>query len=312
MNVQRILLVSIVFLTGTAGLASAQVAAPSLLPNEYTTPNPAIIQWGAPSRVGGGYGEQEVTDDPSTGDLTHTQSIVGFRGVWESFALAGQVAQFETKSGPVDESVEQSTIEGSLRITDWLSIGALNQRLDFSQRQVDGSKFTADSTIMAYGVSLKLAEIFFLGYAQGTDEVDVEFTTGPPTPITFSGSDTREVRLFGAGIRAGSEMRLHAEVYQIEFDPIEIPALSLKAEEVSESVAVLEVAWGNLVAGVTLTQTENKSDDEDTEKAAYALGWAPMSGLAFIYEIEESETTDSTDAVVKKTRAQGLSVVWQF
>ena len=57
---------------------------------------------------------------------------------------------------------------------------------------------------------------------------------------------------------------------------------------------------------------QDKSQDEDTEKATYSVGWAPMSGLAFVYELEESETTDSTDAVVQKTRAQGLSIVWQF
>ena len=66
------------------------------------------------------------------------------------------------------------------------------------------------------------------------------------------------------------------------------------------------------MAGVTLSQIEDVSQDEDTDRATYAIAWAPMSGLAFVYELEASETTDSTSAVVEKTSAMALSTVWQF
>ncbi|MEE8436133.1 MAG: hypothetical protein V3S64_15205, partial [bacterium] len=86
----------------TLELALAQVAAPRLLPG-FVPDNPAVIQWGGPSRIGAARfnTESEITDT-STATVTDAESsgfVAGLRLVGDSISFAAQTAKLEGTEG---------------------------------------------------------------------------------------------------------------------------------------------------------------------------------------------------------------------
>ena len=310
-------LLTISLLFGLHRLAWAQVAAPSLFPSEFVTTNPAAMQWGGPSRAGIIVGEGRTTDDPQASNGTTRIGAAGFRGVWDSFAIAAEGARGETTSGDVDTVLEQTQGAVSLRVLDSLALGAVYQESSFSEEQPTGFDIAVDSTLTAYGASLRVAEFLFLGYGQGRESIDVEFTF--PASSTPAFSDERDVRVYGAGIRAGSNFRIHVEAYKIEWDSIAIgavPPLTFQSSEIDErveEVGILEIGWGSLIIGARAGTERNISDDETTHSVAYAIGLAPMSGWALVYQYEVEETKDdATGDIQEKSELQAVALVYQF
>src|SRR5579863_4654089 len=80
--------------------AHAQVAAPSLVPFTFYTDNPAVMQWGGPSRIGVQGFQATAVTDPATVTDTLDGISGGVRGVWQHFSFALEGGHAESSNKP--------------------------------------------------------------------------------------------------------------------------------------------------------------------------------------------------------------------
>lgn len=298
-----------------AGSALAQVGAPSLLPDEVFTTNPAAMQWDDASRVVLGYGRERV--NPQGEDYDTEGSRAGLLGLWSWGALSAEGSRFRETGGDREERGNQLRGALSLKIAEWLSVGVLDQETSY---KVGDSTFLVDldSSILAYGASLRIAEVLYAGYAQGRDRIDGKLVAGAPANLTAKFSDTRNVVTYGGGIRLGETLRLHAEYFVLDYDPVKIPAndilpQAVEFDEHTDGTGVLEVGWHGFVLGGRWTTSDQKSDDRKDKIAEYSVAWIPESGLGLAYRYQTDRTRDNdTGDLYEKRTGQTISLVYLF
>jgi hypothetical protein len=307
-----------VIATGTGFLpsAQAQVAAPALMPDTFVTPNPAAMQWGMESRAGLGYGQTET--DADSGDFDSEESRAGALLLWGWGGLAGELEHEETASGDLDREGDLRRGALSLMPLGWLSIGVFYQGADYSQTDAADISVDFTSEILAFGGSVRLFDLFYFGYAQGNDEVDVDISVNTTPPAGFSFSDTREVRAWGAGVRGGKDFRYHLEYYVIDFDPVTFEGNAFnpdggEIDEHEDSAIVIELGWRGFLAGAEWIESDQKSDKRDTRTQRYSVAWVPASGFGVVYHYatEEKEDQDTGDTV-EESKTHSLSLVYLF
>jgi len=304
----RTLLLTPWLLAALAAPALAQVAAPSLLPVnpfvdaasyytalDFVTLNPAAMQWGAPSRIGAA--ALEVTRDEGTGsDLNFAGEAYGARGVWERFSLAAEASSVKDDEASFDYTQDTTFYGLAAQPFGWLALGASQ----YEAKIDDGGNATTD-TIGAYGVSLRLSEMFFVGYTSGRETLD---------SYQLTEKVSRDVRAFGVGFRRGGSFNVHAEYYSFYRAPYKING-GYRAKDQAD-VGVLELGLGSLVAGYRAFRYENKSDSEKSDGQQVSLAWAPASGFTLGAHLATSTDKNADGSKKADEEVRTISVGWQF
>lgn len=296
--------------------ARAQVAAPSMLPDEFVTPNPAAMQWDDGSRAGISYAQTTV--DASSGDYDTATQRAGLLALWSWGGLAAELEHEEDTEGDVEREADIQRGALSLMPLNWLAVGGLAQNAEFSQSDLSGFTLDATSEIRALGGSVRLLDVIYLGYAQGQDSGEFDIAFGPSTPAEIDFADTRDVRAWGLALRGGKMWRYHLEYYSIEFDPFEFPSNvffpeGVEIDEHRDSTAVVEIGWRSIVVGARLTEVDEESNKRDIHIQRYSVAWVPAGVLGLVYSYENSETEDQdTGDWIEDQQTHSLSLVYLF
>ncbi len=273
------LLLAALLLAG-AGSAQAQVAAPSLVPFGFVTENPAVMQWGAPSRVGVAYGQFQQTLDPPVGPaLNDTLYSAGIRLVGNYLSAAVDGTHTET-SGVASFTANSDTLNGALgvRLGPMVTFGvAQNSRTV----KVTGDPSPESDQVDApgIGVSVRLGEWFFLGAGEAREYLSQTVTGVTPGTLTTY----RDIEKYGIGIRTGTTVLMHLEYYYIGRtnynDPI-LPNTIFFSGKETQGVGVAEFIFGPILVGYRQSHVDRNSGEPTTDLQVADLGWAPRLGLS--------------------------------
>ncbi len=267
------------FWLGLAGTAAAQVAAPSLTPFSFVNENPAVMQWGSPSRVGAAYTRGQSLTDPAGPDHDNFSGLAGgLRLVGGRFSLAIEGSQLDSDNKPNNNQAEfQSATRGALgvRLGDHVSLGIGQAN---TQTQVAGATAPTRVTLETpqYGVSLRLGEWFFLGGALGTDTY--KFEDQAASANNFSGK--RNVFKYGVGMRTAGGVRTHLEYYVVDRSAFTDSTLTGGRENARSGV--LEFNLGGFLLGYATTHVERDQGQSSTDLDRGDIGYAPFEGMTIV------------------------------
>ena len=297
----------------TVTVANAQVAVPPLNPAMpdiaappgqvqagFVTLNPAATQWGAPSRFGLGIVQAE-TGGEGQKTVEFDGRYVGLRLVGELFSVAAEAVEIisqNRKTQKLDVDTANAALAGE--VTDFLAIGG-----GYSREIATGATSETDEQKTVAGVSFRLAEMFFVGAAMGTEELK----------ITSSGSSIdakRDLIMVGAGVRLGGPVLVHAEYYVINRDPYKISGF--KIDESESQVGVLELGALNFILGYRVTNTTITNAGVETKLTVQSadFAWAPEEGFTVGIHVEDAELEDDATGVVTTADVTALTVTLQF
>lgn len=312
-----------------AGSLQAQVAAPRLAPvlnNFQPIVNPATLQWDAPSGIGGGMirtaGEDtDLTDGSKLSDYEEKGNVLQGKLIGETFSASLELMNLETETKyPTNDSykieLNTSRIGISLQAMDILSvgIGQESNKFTYTFESASSGSVSSDSEVKIFplvGISLKLAEEYFIGLASGQEvanfsEVELE----------------RDLLRYGVGYRTGSEkFQAHLEYFGENRDLVEVSTgtdASISLYGTKRSAILAEVIFSVIYFGGEIGSGESFNDTETANTSdwtTFFVGWAPKEGLAIIGSQEKLMTTDNTDGAPsseEKDTTTTLSVIYQF
>lgn len=309
--------------------AVAQVAAPSLVPASpglggvgFVTLNPAVMQWGAPSRIGAGFFQADEEDTDATTGATTSRTdfdgpFAGLRWVGERLSFAAETLQTEGSAiNGLPLEVDLTGAAVAFQVGGVAAFGGgqtvLNSVLEGPAPPI---RLDREFTTNLAGVSLRLGEVFFLGAAGGTLKLA---QTSTQFPTFADGTAERNVRRFGVGFRNSGEVVWHLEYFVGQGEFAQNAAANITLEEEDTQVAVIEARFGNWVLGLVVR------DSEETDKAAVpeatatteahraSLGWVPMDGLGIFAQYSRAEKDDPANNQMTESTSASLGLVYQF
>lgn len=332
----------------TPPVAQAQVAAPSLLPGSVrvidpeqwintifpygenfttstdgtiTPDNPAAMQWARTSEIAvGQFNSKNVhDDDPSLSDYNYDYAgdFYGARWVRHYFSLGGEVIDWEANSTPIGNfKLSQKNWALSVNLFDVLSLGASKtvQEQNFTYLAFD---IYVERKTQYNGASLRLGEIFYLGFVQGTEYFYLLNKTGPSVVEM-----KRDVQQLGIGISTQGVTKWHLEYQQGTKDGVLQITEYIAREE--ETAIVLEVLYGQLAAGITSrsvttsrptnTSTYVDAFTGETNMTRLSIGWVTPAGFALNAAFESTEIKGAVPTVsyTRQIDTTVLSASFQF
>lgn len=308
------------FLLATVLSAQAQVALPRIIPgaprilntrfpievsNSIVPENPAALQWGGPSRIGGGaiVGVSSHAVPQLEGDISG--QFAGFRLVGESIALAGEMTEISLESDfgfPVEKSA--TTLAVSFRFPDSYAWGYSTTSSEMSVFDlVETTTVEFDKTLI--GISLRLSDEWYIGAAAGTEEAILAL----PSP---NDNLKRDIIMSGIGFRHIGSVIWHLEFSVADFDEFQDQTGTLSSGYVIRQ-GVLEMIYWNLLFSYTSYNLKGSGTraDETIEGFTVDFGYAPFSGLAFTGRFERSTyEVSGFEVAVEETNA--IVVTLQF
>ena len=282
----RILIVSI-FLLFAATLARGQVATPSLVPGAFTGENPAVIKWGAPSRIGASTIQGPRMQDGTPGWTYVSGAGGGFRLVGETVALGGQSVHLDTQPPALHEMSDAFNISLAFQSGTSLSLGF---GYDGFAREDSVQKISGK--VSSLGVSLRMGERLFFGAVSGQESARIETLASPTTPTHTQ----RDVTKVAAAVRRAGTVLVHAEVFGIEMG--NYYGMITGAEKTEGGT--LEFCFGPVLMAYSERTTRiGGIPNKKVSTQSADIGWAPRTGLSAVLHGEERVT--STDATPPTT-----------
>jgi hypothetical protein len=307
-------------LAGTSHEAAAQVAAPSLVPFTFTTENPAAIQWGGPSRIGIGAGQQQVTASSGfTDNPNYTASGAGVRLVGERFSVSADTVRFDRvhkpATVPTGETDNSEDDNGAIaaKLGSHLALG-LGHSVN-EQQSAGAIQPTRIREITSQaGLSLRLGEWFFLGGSTGRDVVNYkDFATA-----TNDFHTQRDVTKYGVGIRTGGAVLTHLEYYVVDkqkyadrTSPLLVAANFGSGHETSRT-GVAEFNFRGLLLGYSTTHTELDTGGPTVDSDIADIGWAPYTGLTVVAHAQVSKFKSPSPAFTLTGSLYAVTVTYLF
>ena len=304
-------------MTWSAGVL-AQVAAPSLRPGVLNTVsfNPAVLQWRHSTVT---IGRFEGTNEIFLPDGTKLRedSFAGpfFQGVavGEYFSLGVERFVLEgSTSDPIatylnDYDQTQAALAGNIGGVVALGVGVDNTTLEFSS----GSQQVNEIAIA--GISLRLAEVFYLGLAVGDELERREFGAGQREA-------TRTLTRMGAAfLWEGDGSALRASIFSEERDAFTfelIPGVFNIRGEIEEQSWSIGGIYSNILVEYILRditlRNETNAFKRREERRAFNLGWVPHEGLAIVLRSEERDVADQPSGITQDRTRRRITVSWRF
>jgi len=293
-----------------AAAAQAQVAAPSLVPAapsvidpvrvpdaNFTTSNPAAMQWSTTGRMGFGQIRSQRDVPPPAEDESWDGYHVGLRWLGESWGLGLERVSLNRNEPNADLNTQATNVAISLGVNDLITIGGA---LDNGERD---NGFRDEITGNTLGVSLRFQEQFFFGAAFGNDRL--EHTNGTDY------DDSRGVSRFGIGMRTEGEVMWHLEYNWSDKDSWDTPGGGNVGGE-SATQAVIEANVSTIVLGARFHNIKYTDADETVDAQVFDVGWAPESGLSVIGHLEQTTIEDDNTGDTTDISSTAISVAYLF
>lgn len=296
----------------------AQVSAPSLRPGALNTVslNPAVLQWKKSAiTVGRFESTNEIFNAAGVKTRTINQDGPFFQGVLtgENISVGVEKLSLEgTTSNPslnhlIDTDQNRASLAGQFGGVVALGVGVENSKLVFSNARQQVNE------IVIAGISLRLAEVFYLGFARGDETERREFGVGPREA-------TRSLTRMGVGyLWQGEENAFRVSISREERETYNFDLGSgvFQARgEVEDKTWGLSGIFSNILVGVifrkNIQRNEFNSSKREDERRAYHLGWVPLEGLAIVLRSEEREVTNLPTGVTQDLTLSRVTVTWQF
>jgi len=306
--------------------AQAQVAVAPIegATTRFTTPNPAAMQWGAPSRVGiyqenGTQKDKDLVTGKVSAIVAKTKETgAGGRYVHDRFALAGQSASYSWNSGdpnPDTRTDQDTDVAASLAVGNNVALGIGQQSTAVKIEKFNpggNQKFNYDFTWQNIGASLAVTPFLYLGYVQ---QNEVQKFTDPANAANNT-KYKRTNTTWGVGFRSagkGGKVMAHVEYYATTTPNYTDTATSQAVLDTKESSAnvVAEVVVNNILAGykgTTITQPLQVTDTEST----ITLGWSPDHGLALSVYQTTGKNHDALNQKDVNRQSSGLALAMLF
>lgn len=312
-----------------ASWAGAQVAVPELAPlgvRQYsvrapivpmtnaTPENPAAMQWGTPSRIGGGVFNGTVTDSVFGQSSRAEGTIGGFRFVGHGMALAAESMDIAVDlpgiaPAPAAQlSKRARSVAASFPIVENGLAWGLSRDVLVMEGNTGAPGYTAtrlDISGWTFGISGWWGDHFFWGAAAGTDSAS-QVLPGPPLDVK------RDHNMVGLALRGGGSL-----VWRLEYDRLfrgdfQDTAGNLVEYGYTTSQYSLEAVWIGIIASYTgYTVTDPLGPGSQVKGSTFDFGIAPLTGITITARIERSDTsTPAGDTVSESIRTIGAS--WQF
>lgn len=311
----RNLLLAAIFAVSTS-VVQAQVAVSELVPGapriidptqvipsaSFVTPNPAAMQWGAPSRWGGGSisGDRQQTA-PTAGSVTEYGGIyAGARVVGDDITVAGYLIEYSDETNAFNLAADWNVLAGGVAFQsgDRIAFGLSMERADNT-----ASGVTADFNTINLGISFMASKNIFLGLALGSEDIEVAGESGD-----------RSVQKYGVGYRSGGQAQTHLEAYIIDREENTQFGSSVYSDSL-EKVIVAEAVLGSILLGASFTLISQDRNDQEISAITFDLGWAPKTGLSLLFH-QESVTTESNTSSASPTETEtstsAISIAWSF
>ncbi len=290
-------------------LAHAQIAAPRLNPlvlESFNPFNPAVLPWGGPSRIGAGVVDVEaketisgVTSTTFSGDgLMAKAHLVG-----ETFAFGAEIVKLDIEDASGVKADAELVLAGlAAQFGDTFSLGVGKQGDSF---KIQGFEENFDLTV--FGGTLRLGEVFYIGVATGTE--NVEFSFGG-----VSVDEDRTVTRAGVAYHTrNTSGGLHLEAYKETVDPITTP---FSEDEEDTTGIALEVVFSGILIVIEAINTEFIDSLGDVvgeeDETIVSLGWVPESGLNVVVSAMESEDTETATGDTEVVDLLTVAVGWSF
>lgn len=313
---KKFALILSLFLTGLAGLAQAQVAAPSLLPVVptlttlgFVSDNPAVMIWRMPSRVGGGqfkvnYKSYTSGTDTLVSESDYSGNFLGGRLEGETFAIAFEYGSLGLDiGGGTTVEVTQTGLGGAMAFGDMFSVG-LSDRQVGTKITFAGTTLSLDNEAQVLGAAFKLGEIFYLGLAVGNSA----------SASSVGNSLTTGITKYGAGILTEGDTQWHLEYYVLKSEYAKSGTLT--SFKTVSSTLVAEVNFGGLVLGIHSGSSDSTDEGvvpattDTTDFTRAGIAWMPGEGFGVAYNVGVTEVDDGATRVEAEETA--ISVYWMF
>jgi hypothetical protein len=269
----------------------------------FVTPNPAAMQWGAPSRWGGGTisSDREQTA-PTTGTPVEFGGIyAGARVLGKDLTVAGYMIELSDDTNAFSLEADWNVVAGGVAFQsgDNITFGVSMERAD---NTISG--LSLDINTINLGLSVKASDKIYLGLALGSEDISAASESGD-----------RSVQKYGVGYRAGGQSQTHFEAYVVEREEND-QFFAGAFSDSSEKVLVAEVILGSLFLGGSFSTISQDRNRQEIEALIFDIGWAPKNGLALLYhqETATTEVKDSAGAVTSEdeTTTTAISIAWSF
>ena len=265
--------------------AWGQVAAPSLTPFDFVPENPAVMQWGSPSRIGAAAGQAQAVTTPSSTNpnpakVNDDYSLTGggIRLVGRYVSAAAQYSELDSTTRPnnLAEYYQNAGAALAFRLSRSLAVGAgqINQTSRWSQ---PGGSLRQDDQIPQLGLGLRLGEWFYLGGAAGEDYATYKDSLTPANNFRT----WHDVFKYGVGIRTSGTLVAHLEYYVVDYERYAKRNL-VYAGKLTANTGVAEFNLGGFLLGYTMTHTDRYSDAPATDTQRLDIGYAPFNGLSVV------------------------------
>ncbi|MCZ6843727.1 MAG: hypothetical protein O7G32_12955 [SAR324 cluster bacterium] len=289
--------------------AQAQVAVPKLAPlapqinsNEFApraffvTLNPAAMQWGTPSRLGGGTFKGEIKNiSPGTIQTTFFDgNYGGLRLVGENVSFAAQTISLKVDPPTIQERKSQAAAIAFQIGQEW----AFGLSGTSAERTLPA--LTLESDTVDLGLSWRVNESFFMGLSLGR-----QTRTNPG-----AGSSSRGVAKAGIAYRDGGDVQWHFEVFGIFRDEVSVTAPGPFVPGVQTTGLTAEINILGFLISLTGLSTSIDPNNE-ISSLIMDVGIAPNGGLAVLYH-RETQSTKVGVGLEFETTTNAVSLAWLF
>jgi hypothetical protein len=327
----RTLLMALAAVLAAAGMAAAQVAAPSLnptptlslmpvvTPNTIFVPgpsNPAVLPWDGPSRIAAAYGTAKLTDiaiAPTINPVAKgTARGVLVEGVGETFAAAAQVNTSRMDIDPVFATGSLETkvqrIGLAAQFGKRFSVGLGSESVENTNTSFTPALDFQQSLVMG-GATVRLGEVFYFGAAGGTETIKDKLTQEQVK---------RNALQYGiAYLWRDKERGAHIEAYHAQRPAKLYPSMAPAAAANDVNGFTVEVMLARVLLGYSTQQDKTKNDVgtplDKNSVATLTLGYDMAPGLAFVLSKYDGKSENaSTGTVNFKTSGMNAGVAYQF
>ena len=318
---------AVLLLASWFAIAHAQVAVPSIAPAAlrinnseipifatatFTPENPAALQWGAPSRIGGGTMVSANSSRRFDGKAESFKgTFAGLRLVGQRISLAAEVVDFEVlfpanvppALPPKDVEERNSSLALAFSLPEWLAYGISSEKVE---RTIRNRRIEVDGATL--GISWRVGENLFLGAAVGKDDATRTF----PLPQK---SAERDTLMAGVGLRGGGDLIWHIEYSYFRRkafkDQFGVALPGFQGFEIQQGM--IEAIWWDLLLGVTAYNGKSLESLNEEEIASLTVdyGIAPLSGLTLTGRYERTEHTVG-DIEFSIEQVHSAAITWQF
>lgn len=277
---------AIAMLAGGAPSALGQIAAPSLVPATFSGENPAVIKWGAPSRIGFGAVGQRTATDPATERIDFGGGFAGLRLVGETLAFGIEAVTLNDQESSIKDQREFGSAALAAQNGNVLAWGIGYNA--YKQEQNGGmgvQDFEVESKEQVFGISLRLADVWYIGGAVGRESVSRR-AFDPLLMMDQRFYGERDTVRAGLGFRRPGTVLVHAEVFGISRGDFDTRINGEKFGSENTSGGTLEFVFGSILIGGEARRTKRNDSGDIISRTSGAIGWAPRQGFTLTLHYE--------------------------